>query len=113
MLRETLGLGMLFNTKAYQAGHEAGRAGLAGGVNPYIDGSTPWSDWNFGWRVAVHAASQSTNREVAQTIEAASPYDKGQAAASDGLGTSVNPYHHGNPAHEQWLHGWADRRRLV
>lgn len=107
MLRNLLGLGMILNTDAFRKGQDAAHANRPETDNPYIAGERFWSDWRLGWRVARKTASDNENRAIALRIDAESPFDMGRAAASQGLGASLNPFLPGSPAHDQWRLGWA------
>lgn len=110
MLRNMLGIGMLLNTDSFKKGQQAAENGRDASENPYTEGSGLWSDWQMGWRVAAKMAAINENRDIAQTVPAASAYEMGQAAAAKGLSVTVNPYHYGNPAHDKWRLGWARQK---
>lgn len=111
MLRNMLGLGMLLDTQSFQNGQKAGREGLANSENPYGKGSSHWSDWHLGWRIATRSVAIEEARACALEDPAASAYEMGHAAAARGQRATDNPYHYGHPAHEDWRLGWVRQRR--
>lgn len=107
MLRNMLGLGMLLNTKGFKEGQQAAHDGCPVSDNPYAEGHSQRSDWQLGWSVATRMAADKGKREIALRAPARSAYDLGRAAAEEGLSASVNPFHNGHPAHDEWRLGWA------
>ena len=107
MLRNLLGLGMILVTDAFRKGQQAAHDERPRTDNPFTEVEARWSDWNLGWGVVSKTASDNRNRTIALTANTRSPFEMGRTAASSGQSASMNPFHHGGPAHDQWRLGWA------
>lgn len=107
MLRNLLGLGMLFDTHEFQRGQDAANTGRPISDNPYSDGTILQTDWELGWRVATKMRSIRSNAALAPQAQNQSAYELGEVAAEQGMAASANPYQYGHPAHDQWRLGWA------
>ena len=107
MLRERLGLAMIFETKAFAQGRRAFHEGLGEDANPFTASASMRSDWSMGWRDARRRTAANSNRAVAEANPTVSAFDLGQAAAAQGLGGAANPFHVGHPGHDAWKAGWA------
>jgi ribosome modulation factor len=108
MLRNLFGLGMILNTESFRKGQNAALAGRPETDNPFSYESKQRSDWQLGWRLAVKMAADSENRRMAFPAAEVSPYDMGRAAARKGVSATLNPFHSGHPAHDEWRLGWAN-----
>lgn len=107
MLRNLLGLGMVFNTESFQKGQYAAQSGLPLAANPFSDGTNPHVDWELGWRVATKMQSIRQNNAMKISTAERSAYGQGQLAAARGQSASANPYTVGQAAYDEWRLGWA------
>ena len=110
MLREKLGLAMVFETKAFVMGRRAFHEGLDEAANPFAASASMRSDWSMGWQDARRSVAANANRKLAAANPTASAFEQGQAAAAHGLGGAANPFHIGHPGHEAWKAGWASAK---
>ncbi|MEL6101838.1 MAG: hypothetical protein AAFR68_11050 [Pseudomonadota bacterium] len=111
MLRNILGIGMLFNTPAFQKGKNAAEDGQPLSDNPYFKGSSLWSDWYLGWRVTSKMVDLEQARVAALKVDASSAFDMGREAATRAMSPTTNPFLPANPAHKEWRLGWAQAMR--
>jgi len=110
MLRNSLGLGMLLNTKSYRRGRMAAHEGLGLADNPFAEGSSLAADWALGWRIAVRMAEIEERRAIARPVPGQSAFEAGWEAAGRGAGAGANPYPSLHPDHAAWRLGWARRK---
>ncbi len=110
MLRDFLKLGVILESRAYEDGRRAFQAGQDETANPYAADTRLRSDWRMGWREASRMEAANRNAEIARKHPDKSAFGLGAAAAAEGLSPRVNPYHFGNPLHEQWRLGWVSRQ---